>query len=118
MLAYFLARATTFLARATTLLSGPAQGWWLEMPFLEAQRRPVARSHLCSGTLERSYKGANSHREMPATAVALVQARAVRLAFQLAGVFDIVAMRTKRTIRPADRFQVFSGFGFIMEYGV
>lgn len=62
---------------------------------------------------------ADRYRELLATVLALVKASAMRVAFELVMVLrNGSAVRANRSIRPANVFKPFAGFGFVFEFGL
>ena len=60
-------------------------------------------------------QGADRDREWLATGVALVKARAMRLAIQEGRLIDNAAMRADPTVGPNPGFQPLAGLGLVME---
>ena len=61
------------------------------------------------------HNAAYGDRESLLTRIAVQQARAMALAIQAINLFGLAAMRTERPIGPAQLFEVFAGFIFVLE---
>src|SRR5262245_57156846 len=75
--------------------------------------RCVAASHLCNGTLLRSYNVPNHERR--STGLALIEAGTMALAPHEGSLMDHTAVRTNPTIRPTFPLQPFAGLGLVNE---
>jgi hypothetical protein len=86
--------------------------------FLARGHQVKAENPLSQRDVAALHDGAVGYGEVTTAGVALVKAGAVGLAFQTLDTLDRTAVRTGRTIRPADRLHVLPREVFVMENGI
>jgi hypothetical protein len=77
-----------------------------------------AEDPLCQRNVAALHDRAVRHREMATAGVALMQAGPMRLALETSDAVKHAAVRTERTVRPADRLKVLAGDFIVVEYGI